>query len=167
MTRLSLATSLISLLQALNLFAAAATYNSTNIIDPEYNRSRLIPSIEKSDVYSFGVVMFEVLCGKPPVFQGLSEEKVSLAQWAHNCYKKESLDEIVDPYLTGQITPIALQKFGEVAENCAREQGNERPTMWDIVGASELTLQLQESVEENTNSGDAIITNKFVQVRTQ
>ncbi|GLU01781.1 hypothetical protein SLE2022_190650 [Rubroshorea leprosula] len=78
--------------------------------------------------------MFEVLCGKPPVFQGLSEEKVGLAQWAHNCYKKESLDEIVDRYLTGQFAPMALQKFGEVAENCAREQGNERPTMWGYHG---------------------------------
>ncbi|GKV16992.1 hypothetical protein SLEP1_g27552 [Rubroshorea leprosula] len=115
---------------------------------------------EKSDVYSFGVVLFEVLSDKPPVFQSLSEEKVGLAQWASSCCQKESLDEIVDPYLAGQIAPVALQKFSEVAESCVCERGDERPTMRDIVWALEFTLQLQETVEENTNDSDAIITDE-------
>ncbi|GLT38196.1 hypothetical protein SLA2020_124600 [Shorea laevis] len=131
---------------------------SFGYIDPEYYRLQRLT--EKSDVYSFGVVLFEVLCGKPPIFQGPSEEKVGLAQWAPNCYKKGSLDEIVDPYLVGQITPMALQKFGEVAENCVRERGNERPTMREIVGALEFILQLEETVEENANSSNSIITNE-------
>ncbi|GLU01762.1 hypothetical protein SLE2022_190490 [Rubroshorea leprosula] len=58
--------------------------------------------------------------------------------------KKGGLDEIVDPYLTGQIAPMALQKFAEVAENWVREHGNERPTMWDIVGALELTCNFKK-----------------------
>ncbi|GKV50542.1 hypothetical protein SLEP1_g57244 [Rubroshorea leprosula] len=131
---------------------------SFGYIDPEYYRLQRLT--EKSDVYSFGVVLFEVLCGKPPIFQGLSEEKVGLAQWAPNCFKKGSLDEIVDPYLIGQITPMALQKFGEVAENCVRERGNERPTMREIVGALEFILQLEETVEENANSSNSIFTNE-------
>ncbi|GKV50547.1 hypothetical protein SLEP1_g57249 [Rubroshorea leprosula] len=131
---------------------------SFGYIDPEYYRLQRLT--EKSDVYSFGVVLFEVLSGKPPIFQGLSEEKVGLARWAGNCYKNGSLDEIVDPYLTGHITPMALQKFGEVAENCVRERGNERPTMREIVGALEFILLLEETIEENSNSSDAIITNE-------
>ncbi|GLU01777.1 hypothetical protein SLE2022_190610 [Rubroshorea leprosula] len=131
---------------------------SFGYIDPEYYRLQRLT--EKSDVYSFGVVLFEVLSGKPPIFQGLSEEKVGLARWASNCYKKGSLDEIVDPYLIGQITPMALQKFGEVAENCVRERGNERPTMRDIVGALEFILQLEETVEENANSSNSIFPNE-------
>ncbi|GLT41271.1 hypothetical protein SLA2020_153460 [Shorea laevis] len=131
---------------------------SFGYIDPEYYRLQRLT--EKSDVYSFGVVLFEVLCGKPPIFQGVSEEKVGLARWAGNCYKNGSLDEIVDPYLTGQVTPMALQKFGEVAENCVRERGNERPTMGDVVGALEFILQLEETVEENANSSNSIITNE-------
>ncbi|GKV16985.1 hypothetical protein SLEP1_g27544 [Rubroshorea leprosula] len=144
--------------------STAETHVSTMVkgsfgyIDPEYYRLQRLT--EKSDVYSFGVVLFEVLCGKPPIFQGLSEEKVGLAQWAPNCYKKGSLDEIVDPYLIGQITPMALQKFGEVAENCVRERGNERPTMREIVGALEFILQLEETVEENANSSNSIFTNE-------
>ncbi|GLT63441.1 hypothetical protein SLA2020_360060 [Shorea laevis] len=131
---------------------------SFGYIDPEYFRLQRLT--EKSDVYSFGVVLFEVLCGKPPVFETLSEEKVGLVRWARSCCHKGSLDEIVDPYLAGQIAPMALQKFGEVAENCVRERGNERPTMRDIVWALEFTLQLQETEEENTNDSDAIITDE-------
>ncbi|GLU01727.1 hypothetical protein SLE2022_190150 [Rubroshorea leprosula] len=131
---------------------------SFGYIDPEYFRLQRLT--DKSDVYSFGVVLFEVLCGKPPVFEGSSGEKVSLAQWAHSCYQNGSLDEIVDPYLAGQIAPMALRKFSEVAENCVRERGNERPTMRDIVWALESTLQLQETEEENTNDSDVIITDE-------
>ncbi|GLU01721.1 hypothetical protein SLE2022_190100 [Rubroshorea leprosula] len=131
---------------------------SFGYIDPEYYRLQRLT--EKSDVYSFGVILFEVLCGKPPVFETLSEEKVGLARWARSCYEKGSIDEIVDPYLAGQIAPMALQKFGEVAHNCVHERGNERPTMRDIVWALEFTLQLQETEEENTNDSDAIITDE-------
>ncbi|GLT38195.1 hypothetical protein SLA2020_124590 [Shorea laevis] len=131
---------------------------SFGYIDPEYYRLQRLT--EKSDVYSFGVVLFEVLCGKPPVFETLSEEKVGLVRWARSCCQKGGLDEIVDPYLAGQIAPMALQKFSGVAENCVRERGNEHPTMRDIVWALEFTLQLQETVEENTNDGDAIITDE-------
>ncbi|GKV16933.1 hypothetical protein SLEP1_g27501 [Rubroshorea leprosula] len=131
---------------------------SFGYIDPEYFRLQRLT--DKSDVYSFGVVLFEVLCGKPPVFESLSGEKVGLVQWAHGCYQNGSLDEIVDPSLAGQIAPMALQKFSEVAENCVRERGNERPTMRDIVWALESTLQLQETEEENTNDSDAIITDE-------
>ncbi|GLT38194.1 hypothetical protein SLA2020_124580 [Shorea laevis] len=55
---------------------------------------------------------------------------------------------------------MAMQKFGEVAENCVRERGNERPTMGDVVGALEFILQLEETVEENANSSDTMITNE-------
>ncbi|GKV16930.1 hypothetical protein SLEP1_g27498 [Rubroshorea leprosula] len=85
---------------------------------------------------------------------------MGLAQWAPSCCQNGSLDEIVDPYLAGQIAPVALQKFGEIAENCLHERGNERPTMRDIVRALEYTLQLQETEEENTNDSDAIITDE-------
>ncbi|GKV50162.1 hypothetical protein SLEP1_g56875 [Rubroshorea leprosula] len=126
---------------------------SLGYVDPEYYlRQRLT---EKSDVYSFGVVLFEVLCGRPPMIQGLSKEKANLAHWASSCYLKGLLDQIIDPCLKGQIAPIALQKFGEVAEKCVRNQGTERPTMGDIVWALEFTLQLQEAVDGNTNSSSA------------
>ncbi|GLT31645.1 hypothetical protein SLA2020_063670 [Shorea laevis] len=91
---------------------------SIGYLDPEYYRRQ--HSSEKSDVYSFGVVMFEVLCARPLIIQGLSKEKVNLAHWAHLCYLKGTLDEIIDLHLTGQVALMALQKFSEVAEKCVR-----------------------------------------------
>ncbi|GKV08879.1 hypothetical protein SLEP1_g20450 [Rubroshorea leprosula] len=129
---------------------------SIGYLDPEYYRRQHLT--EKSDVYSFGVVLFEVLCARPPVIPGLSKEKVSLAPWARLCYLKGTLDEIIDPCLTGQIAPMALQKFGEVAEKCVRDNGMERPTMSDIVWALEFTLQLQETTDKKMTGSDATTT---------
>ncbi|GLU01797.1 hypothetical protein SLE2022_190810 [Rubroshorea leprosula] len=142
--------------------SASQTHVSTQVkgsigyLDPEYYLRQHLT--EKSDVYSFGVVLFEVLCARPPVIPGLSKEKVSLAHWARLCYLKGTLDEIVDPYLTDQIAPMALQKFGEVAEKCVRDKGIERPTMSDIVWALEFTLQLQETVDKKMNGSDVTTT---------
>ncbi|GLU01786.1 hypothetical protein SLE2022_190700 [Rubroshorea leprosula] len=142
--------------------SASQTHVSTQVkgsvgyLDPEYYLRQHLT--EKSDVYSFGVVLFEVLCARPPVIQGLSKEKVSLAHWARLCYLKGTLDQIIDPYLTDQIEPMALQKFGEVAEKCVRDKGMERPTMSDIVWALEFTLQLQETVDKKMNGSDVTTT---------
>ncbi|GLT31641.1 hypothetical protein SLA2020_063640 [Shorea laevis] len=142
--------------------SASQTHVSTQVkgsigyLDPEYYLRQHLT--EKSDVYSFGVILFEVLCARPPVIQGLSKEKVSLAHWARLCYLKGTLDEIIDPYLTDQIAPMALQKFGEVAEKCVRDNGMERPTMSDIVWALEFTLQLQETVDKKMNGSDVTTT---------
>ncbi|GKV17002.1 hypothetical protein SLEP1_g27562 [Rubroshorea leprosula] len=149
-------------LSKLDPTSASQTHVSTQVkgsvgyLDPEYYLRQHLT--EKSDVYSFGVVLFEVLCGRPPVIQGLSKEKVSLAHWARLCYLKGTLDQIIDPYLTDQVEPMALQKFGEVAEKCVRDKGMERPTMSDIVWALEFTLQLQETVDKKMNGSDVTTT---------
>ncbi|GLU01791.1 hypothetical protein SLE2022_190750 [Rubroshorea leprosula] len=129
---------------------------SIGYLGPEYCSGLHLS--EKSDVYSFGVVLFEVLCARPPIIQGLSKEKVNLAHWALLCYLKGTLDEIIDPRLTGQIAQMALQKFGEVAEKCVRQNGVERPTMSDIVWTLEFTLQLQETTDKKLNGSDATTT---------
>ncbi|CAN6871109.1 hypothetical protein Bca4012_045373 [Brassica carinata] len=45
-----------------------------------------------------------------------TEKKMNLAEWALNCYKKGMLDQIVDPFLKGKITPECFKKFAEI--NC-------------------------------------------------
>ncbi|GLT31638.1 hypothetical protein SLA2020_063610 [Shorea laevis] len=131
---------------------------SFGYVDPEYYRRQHLT--EKSDVYSFGVVLFEVLCGRPPVIQGVSKEKASLVHWARSCFLKGQLDQIVDRNLTGQIAPMALQKFGEVAERCVRDQAMERPMMSDVVWALEFTLQLQKTADKELNVNDATTTDE-------
>ncbi|THG18479.1 hypothetical protein TEA_022267 [Camellia sinensis var. sinensis] len=62
---------------------------------------------KKSDVYAFGVVLFEVLCARPPVDTSVKEEQIELALWAQKCIKNGMLDEIIDPSMRGQTSPIS------------------------------------------------------------
>ncbi|KAL7603334.1 hypothetical protein Lser_V15G20039 [Lactuca serriola] len=119
---------------------------SIGYIDPEYCKTKHLT--DKSDVYSFGVVLFEVLCARPVILQHLSGDQVSLASWGKSCYRKGSLNEIIDPKLNGEIVHGSLMKLGEVANGCLHEEGSERPTMEDVVWGLEFALKLQEAADE-------------------
>ncbi|KAG5223748.1 Pto kinase OGw family protein [Salix suchowensis] len=118
---------------------------SFGYLDPEYCRRMQLT--EKSDVYSFGVVLFEVLCARPPLNR--SAEPGSLAELARQSHSNGTINEIIDPYLDGKISPDCLKKFVDVAVRCLLENGVERPTMTDVVWGLEFALQLQESAEED------------------
>ncbi|KAG5227054.1 receptor protein [Salix suchowensis] len=123
---------------------------SFGYIDPEYYRRQQLT--EKSDVYSFGVVLFEVLCARPPVISSSPNEKASLAEWARKFYQRGTVDQIVDPHLKGEVTPVSINKFAEIANSCLHGQGIERPNMGDVVWGLEFALQLQQTAEKNPNS---------------
>ncbi|KAJ6867013.1 hypothetical protein NC652_038293 [Populus alba x Populus x berolinensis] len=128
---------------------------SIGYVDPEYYRRQHLT--EKSDVYSFGVVLFEVLCARPPVIPSSPKDQASLADWARKCYQRGTLDQIVDPHLKGEVSPVSLNKFAEIANSCLHVSGIERPKMGDVVWGLEFALQLQQSAEKNANSVDGII----------
>ncbi|EOY03753.1 Malectin/receptor-like protein kinase family protein, putative [Theobroma cacao] len=123
---------------------------SFGYLDPEYYLRQQLT--EKSDVYSFGVVLFEALCARPPVIQNLPKQQVSLANWGRICCQRGTLDQIIDPYLTGEIAPECLKKFGEIAKSCVSDKAIERPTMSDVVWSLEFASQLQDTTEK-TNDG--------------
>ncbi|PON39464.1 Mitogen-activated protein kinase kinase kinase [Parasponia andersonii] len=131
---------------------------SVGYLDPEYYKRQQLT--EKSDVYSFGVVLCEVLCARPPILRTAGKGKVSLAEWAPSCYRDGTLDQIIDPHLTGKIAPECLKKYGEIFVSCMLDNGTERPSMNDIVWGLEFAMQLQQSAEDNDRAGGEIITAK-------
>ena len=101
-------------------------------MDPEYYRRMKLT--KKSDVYSFGVVLLEVIYGRAAVDRRLEYEEMNLANWARQFIEKGRLviDEIIDPVVVGQIAGDCLNKFGQLAFQCLRDEGILRPTMADV-----------------------------------
>ncbi|KAJ6982374.1 Pto-like kinase OGw family protein [Populus alba x Populus x berolinensis] len=73
-------------------------------------------------------------------------EKASLAEWALHCCQMGTLDQIIDPYLKGEIAPDCFKTFAGVARKCLEDRGSERPTMGDVLWNLELAMQQQEGV---------------------
>ncbi|KDP24275.1 hypothetical protein JCGZ_25571 [Jatropha curcas] len=58
----------------------------------------------------------------------------------------------MDPHLRGDADLACLEKFGEIAESCLRDNGAQRPAMSGVICELELALQLQETAEKSRNS---------------
>ncbi|XP_057769747.1 receptor-like protein kinase FERONIA isoform X2 [Salvia miltiorrhiza] len=125
------------------------THVSTNVkgtrgyLDPHYFHTRKLT--RKSDTYAFGVVLFEVLCGRPAVDLGVTEDEQILSMWAQDKNSKGEVDQIVDLNLRDEISPDSLKIFVELAERCLEDEPNNRPTMSQVVQQLELALEQQES----------------------
>ncbi|XVF65781.1 hypothetical protein PTKIN_Ptkin09bG0277900 [Pterospermum kingtungense] len=117
-------------------------------IDPEYFRTSQLT--KKSDVYSFGVVLFEVLSARKPWDSRFLDEGQGLTQWCRHCVEDGRLDEIIDPLLKDEIAPDCLKEYTDIAYMCSNERSDERPTMDAVLKRLELTLDLQEYVEDET-----------------
>ncbi|XVE72354.1 hypothetical protein DITRI_Ditri11bG0032700 [Diplodiscus trichospermus] len=126
-----------------NTHISTAVKGTFGYLDPEYYRLHRLTA--KSDVYSFGVVLCEVLCARAPIDRTGDHMQISLAEWTQHCYNNGTLDQIIDPYLQGKISPQSLSKFIEVAISCLASEGNKRPVMSEVVCGLELALQLQKS----------------------
>ncbi|KAL6143627.1 hypothetical protein ACLB2K_054322 [Fragaria x ananassa] len=118
---------------------------SFGYLDPEYYRRQQLT--EKSDVYSFGVVLCEVLCARPALIRTVEKKQMSLAEWTKSCHRNGSIYQIIDSNLRGKIAATCLNKFVELAVSCMNDNGNERPSMNDVVWGLEFALQLQQSAE--------------------
>ena len=126
--------------------AVSTTVKGTwGYLDPEYAIRQQMT--EKSDVYSFGVVMFEVLCARKVLNHNLEEEQQILASWARKCIERGTINQIIDRCLEGKISPECFKLYVEVAENCVRDKGIQRPNMNFVLEKLELALELQENVD--------------------
>ncbi|KAI4352427.1 hypothetical protein L6164_006680 [Bauhinia variegata] len=124
---------------------------SFGYVDPAYYKRQHLTL--KSDVYSFGVVLLEVLCARPPILHAVEKQQANLAEWVRKCHTNGEIDRTVDPFLRGTITPQCLNSYVDMALKCLLEDGNQRPSMNDLVWGLEFTIQLQESMEDTVLDG--------------
>ncbi|KAK7295501.1 hypothetical protein RJT34_18410 [Clitoria ternatea] len=119
---------------------------SVGYLDPEYYKRQQLTL--KSDVYSFGVVLPEVLCARPPSVRTFGKQKVSLVDWFRRCYDGGEIDQMMDPFIKDSVSVESLKSYSQLAMSCLLDDGNQRPSMSDVVGALEFAMQLVESEED-------------------
>ncbi|MQM22918.1 hypothetical protein Taro_055977, partial [Colocasia esculenta] len=88
----------------------------------------------ESDVYSFGVVLVELITGKKALhFDGPGEDK-SLAMSFVSAFKENRLVQILEAQLVSNVGEEMgeLKEVAELAHQCLRLKGEERPTMKEV-----------------------------------
>lgn len=98
-------------------------------MDPEYFQSGILT--EKSDVYSFGVVLVELLTGKKAICPECAEK--SLALYFISSLKENRLLDILENVVRKEGEEEQLQGVAELARNCLRLEGDQRPTMKQVL----------------------------------
>ncbi|KAG6470419.1 hypothetical protein ZIOFF_071492 [Zingiber officinale] len=117
-------------------------------MDPEYYRLRRLT--EKSDVYSFGIVLLELVTGYKAIHRSMEVEGEDGE--AEGSTTPRNVVEMAVPYIeTDEVARImdrrvapasseeieAVAYVGYVAAECVQAEGQDRPTMGEVVGALE------------------------------
>ncbi|KAG6546403.1 hypothetical protein Mapa_011949 [Marchantia paleacea] len=125
-------------------------------MDPEYYRLQHLTT--KSDVYSFGVVLMELLTGKKAIHRRItlaaglsvvSPTNVNVVDYAVPPIRADELLSILDERVRvpEESENAAVEIMAEVAEQCVRLEGKDRPTMAEIVGRLETAHALSSACD--------------------
>ncbi|KAK8625210.1 hypothetical protein V6N13_090085 [Hibiscus sabdariffa] len=100
-------------------------------LDPECMHTGQLT--EKSDVYSFGVVLIELLTGRKALCCEGSQEQKVLAKYFVSLMKEDRLQYIIDGrMLDNEVKIEQLKEVADLAAQCVRVKGEERPTMKEV-----------------------------------
>ncbi|PIN26233.1 Serine/threonine protein kinase [Handroanthus impetiginosus] len=110
--------------------------------DPEYFQTGKFT--EKSDVYSFGVVLVELLTGKKPISNSVTEEEdddeeQGLIMRFLMAMKENCLKTILDPRMVEQDVKEEHLAVANLAKRCLNLNGRKRPTIREVALALEST----------------------------
>ncbi|KAK7303667.1 hypothetical protein RJT34_14579 [Clitoria ternatea] len=110
---------------------ATMVQGTIGYLDPEYMQTSQLT--EKSDVYSFGVVLVELLTGKKPFsFDGPEAER-NLAMHFLCCLKQDHLFDVLQVGIWNEENKQEIMEVSILAAKCLRLNGEERPTMKEVV----------------------------------
>lgn len=132
------------------------TAGTVGYMDPEYYGLHRLTV--KTDVYGFGVVILEVLTGKRAIFKGGDLEEggspVSVVDFAIPSILKGELFRVLDGRVgvPGSNEAEAVELVAYTAVHCVSLEGNERPSMTDIVSNLESALALCEDSHGSISS---------------
>ncbi|XP_028773765.1 receptor-like protein kinase FERONIA [Neltuma alba] len=142
-----------------NINISTLVKGSIGYMDQEYYTLQI--STDKSDVFSFGVVLLKALCGRPPILRAVDREWQNLVDWFQRFVDQNAIYENVDSFIRESITPKCLKAYTEIALKCVAKNGNEQPSMGDVMLGLECLMETMDKAEKTkpggTLNGDIIV----------
>ncbi|XVE88274.1 hypothetical protein DITRI_Ditri19aG0056400 [Diplodiscus trichospermus] len=110
----------------------------------------------KADVYSFGIVALEIVSGKHNMSHGPENKYACLLDWACNLQQSGNLLELVDDKLGTEFNKVKAEEMIKIALLCTNGSPSLRPTMSEVVGMLEGTINVPESVSDSGSYSQAL-----------
>ncbi|KAF3787084.1 Inactive protein kinase [Nymphaea thermarum] len=119
---------------------STAVAGTPGYMDPEYSSTCRLN--EKSDIYSFGVVLLELISGKLHVMDEPSAQKIHIVEWVKPNLFRGNHANIADPRLCGSYDVDSLWRVVDLALQCTRDKGINRPNMSCVVAELKEAIML-------------------------